>query len=228
MSEPVATDFQATLPHVADEDLVERWGPLGGPVTTKGVIALRIAPTAENSAGDQAGLVTATDSADGQTADGDVCLLVQPRPVVYDASANTWARQRAASAATQGATTVRTGVPVMVKGSGWGIVHEPAAATQATITRAAGGAGVRHVCTGITVCLAAGGTATGPIKVRLLDGATTLWVAALSAPVSSAAVIHLDDLSLVGTANTTMTLQFDGAGAAASLETVALSGYSTS
>jgi hypothetical protein len=219
---------QRVMMLAADADQAQVYGPVGGPVMDDGVIALRVSLTGADGSGDPEPLKTATDASDGQASAGAVLLLVQPRPLIYDASADAWSRQRSASAATQGATTSRTGVPVAVKGGCWGIVHEPAAAVQATITRAAGGAGVRHVATGITVCLAAAAAATGPIKVRLLDGATTLWVGALSAPVSGVAVIALDDLSLVGTANTAMTLQFDGAGAAGSLETVSLSGYSTS
>ena len=106
------------------------------------------------------------------------------------------------------------------------VVHNPAAATQATIGAAAPGAGQRNVCVGITVSIAAGATAQTPIKVHLRDGATGAgtikWSATLSAPINSSAAIALSNLSIPGTANTVMTLEFAGAGVAASEQSVSL------
>lgn len=110
----------------------------------------------------------------------------------------------------------------------WSIRHVPSTATQATITKAAV-AGTRHVCTSITVSVAANGTAQTPILVHLRDGAsgagTILWSGALSAPVTQCAVISANGLNIVGSVNTDMTLEFAGAGVTASQEVVALSGY---
>lgn len=204
-------------------------GVMGGPLLGSGVIALSVDLNARNAldATQPVNLIATRDSTDGQVTQTAGVLLVQSRPMLYDAAADRWDRARAADATTQASTTAKDGVAVVAKASEWTATGEPAAATQATATRAAGGAGVVHVCTGLTVCLAAGATAAGPIKVRVLDGAATLWVGAMSAPVQGVGVIALDGLALVGTANTAMTLQFDAAGPAASQETVTLHGYST-
>lgn len=110
--------------------------------------------------------------------------------------------------------------------STWNVVHQPAAATQATITKAAGGANVRHVVTGFTVSIAAAGTAQTPVLVELLDNATQIWCAQLAAPINSSQYISRENLAIPITANTAVTLRFAAAGVAASLEAVTLHGYS--
>lgn len=106
------------------------------------------------------------------------------------------------------------------------VVHNPAAATQATIGQAAAGSGYRNVCVGLTVSIAAGATAQTPIKVHLRDGATGAgtikWSATLSAIVNSCAVVHLSGLAIPGSDNTVMTLEFAAAGVAASEQSVSL------
>lgn len=110
----------------------------------------------------------------------------------------------------------------------WSVQHTPAAATQATITKAAV-AGSRHVCDSITVTIAAGATAQTPIQVVLRDGATgvgaILWSAKLSAPVNSMADIELNGLSIPGTSGAAMTLEFTAGGVAASEQAVSMVGY---
>jgi hypothetical protein len=122
----------------------------------------------------------------------------------------------------QGSTTVS-------KINEWTAVHAPTTATQATITKAAGGAGVRHVCKVITATLACGATAQTPIQVYLRDGATgagtILWAATVAAIANGFASILFDNLSITGSANTAMTLEFSGAGVAASQEIVTLAGF---
>lgn len=109
----------------------------------------------------------------------------------------------------------------------WSVQHTPAAATQATITKAAV-AGSRHVCDSITVTLAAGATAQTPIQVVLRDGVTgvgaILWSAKLAAPVNGLAVVQLTDLGIPGTSGSAMTLEFTGAGVAASEQAVSMAG----
>lgn len=106
------------------------------------------------------------------------------------------------------------------------VTHEPAAATQATIGPVAK-AGVRHVCKSIGVSIACAGTAQTPISVRLRDDATgagtILWSKKVSAPVNSCVNIDITGLSIVGSVNKAMTLEFSGAGVAASEQTVNLS-----
>jgi hypothetical protein len=116
-------------------------------------------------------------------------------------------------------------------GANFAVVHTPAAATQATITQAAGAAGVRNVCTGITFGLQVIGTIQPVIQVNLRDGATgagtILWSMSVGAAVSTMTVFSVSGLNIVGSAATGMTLEFSAAGAAATSESVSLQGYTT-
>src|SRR3990167_4228949 len=75
-----------------------------------------------------------------------------------------------------------------VSGNIWSAHHVPAANTIATITKASAGAGVRNVCTWLTVKLVAVATAptAANTSVSLIDGATGgttyLWRATISLP----------------------------------------------
>lgn len=106
------------------------------------------------------------------------------------------------------------------------IVSTPAAATQATVTAPALTGNGRHVCKAISAAIAAGATAQTPIRAVLRDGATgvgtILWSKKLSAPVNQCASVDLSGLSIVGSPNTAMTLEFVAAGVAASEEDVTL------
>lgn len=110
-------------------------------------------------------------------------------------------------------------------------VHaDPAAAAVASVSRAAGGLGVKHICTSIHATLNAGAGATGIIKLYLRDGAAgvgaILWSASIQAPAAGFAKIELSDLSILGSANAPMTLEFSAAGGAGSQENVSFTGYS--
>lgn len=107
----------------------------------------------------------------------------------------------------------------------WSVVTTAAAAAQAVATKTAGAAGVSHVCYGIVATIAAGATAQTPIKIQLLDGSTALLEAEVSAPVDGCAKVAIMGLHLKGTAATAMSLQFAGAGAAATVQSVTLIGY---
>jgi hypothetical protein len=117
-------------------------------------------------------------------------------------------------------------------GSLWTAIHEPAANTQATISKAAAGAGVRNVCTGLTVTLAATSTAPAAVQlaVRLRDGATAvgtvIWAAVISVPATAgvSAGITRTNLWIPGTANTALTLEFSAAGGANTIQTVSMEG----
>jgi len=140
-----------------------------------------------------------------------------------------WDRVRSASAVNL-ALLSGQGAQLQRRGGDWSEVGDPGLGAVASATRAAGGVGVRHVCTSITATLAAGATAAGPLKVYLRDGLTgvgpVIFAAALSAPVQGVGVLTLSDLSIVGSANTAMTLEFVAAGPAGSQENVTLQGYS--
>ena len=107
------------------------------------------------------------------------------------------------------------------------LVHAPAAATKATVTVAAGA--VRHVCSGITASIGCGITAQTPININLIDGvsggATLLWSGVAAAAVNNACWYELTGLSIHGSLNTAMTLEFAAAGVAASVEAVVLHYY---
>lgn len=114
----------------------------------------------------------------------------------------------------------------------WSVAHAPAANAAATITKAAGGAGVRHTATSLTASLAVTGLTSTAVNVVLRDGAagvgTVLWQAVLAVPavVGSADRVVLAGVSIEGSADTPMTLEFTAAGGANALETVALTGCS--
>lgn len=117
---------------------------------------------------------------------------------------------------------------VCVQPGQWSIQQQPALATQATISRAAV-ANTRHVCTGLTVCVATGATAQTPIIVNLRDDATgagtILWSGTLSAPVAGCAAVAIAGFNIVGSVNKAMTLEFAGAPVAAAQATVSLQGH---
>lgn len=111
----------------------------------------------------------------------------------------------------------------------WQIQNTPAVAAQATASQAAGAAGVRHVCKRIMVSVSAGATAQTPLAFNLRDGATgagtILWSIALSAVVNTSTFYDADNLNLIGTAATAMTIESAAATAAAVQGTVQAQGY---
>ncbi len=145
----------------------------------------------------------------------------------------TYDRVRTNSAATLSATTQPFAALHAAPGE-WSINHTPAANTQATITRAAGAAGVRHVCRSISatlIGLAAAAEAT--VLVNLRDGATGAgtilrsWRLLVVGGTASEVGIEIAGLNILGSAATAMTIEFAAAGGANTFETVALSGYDT-
>lgn len=137
-----------------------------------------------------------------------------------------------ASAIPAGTNTIGAVKGAGPNGTPWTSVHQPAANTQATTTKAAAGAGVTNVCTGITVTLAAGSTAPSAVQlsVVLRDGAsgagTVKWAGVLSLPATAGASVGItrSGLWIEGTANTAMTLEFSAAGGANTVEAVSLEG----
>ena len=171
----------------------------------------------------------------------------------------TWDRIRTATADALASTGIQTGNPSLFNGttfdrqdgvsatnntaatsigtsyttqlSTWSITHTPAVATQATISKAAGGGTVRHVATSVSWCVAANGTAQVPLLINLRDGATGAgtivrsW--AVSMIINDSKCADISGLNITGTANTAMTIETAGASAAAVQATVSMSGYST-
>jgi len=115
--------------------------------------------------------------------------------------------------------------------STWSVTNTPAAAIQATASKAAGGGTVRHVATGVTWCVAAGATPQAVLLIHLRDGATgagtILRSWAVSTIASTSECENLSGLNMTGSANTAMTLETAGALSATVQGTVTLTGYST-
>jgi len=121
----------------------------------------------------------------------------------------------------------------VVAGSFW-IQHSPAAGSQATITQAAGGAGVRNVVDavsfGFSATTALGGITT--VTVNLRDGATGAgtilqsWQFTLAATTQAPFALSLGRLRIQGSVNTATTLEFASA-TGNLLAFVSLSGYTT-
>ena len=111
------------------------------------------------------------------------------------------------------------------------LYNGPAAATQATVSQAAGAAGVKNVARMICYSISTVGTAQTVISVALRDGATgagtILWQKQFILPVNATygECINLPDVQ--GTAATAMTVEFSAGGVAASIQSVGLIGYTT-
>ena len=128
--------------------------------------------------------------------------------------------------------TVSKGVMLVAPLSAWAETHGPATATLATATKAAGAAGVRHVCTYISASLHNGGGTFDGRSIRIRDGisgvGTILWESFLGVVVEDGSTdrIEISGLAIIGSAATAMTLEFDSAPSTANRETVSLTGYS--
>lgn len=143
-----------------------------------------------------------------------------------------WDRMRSGAAAVIAAFS-SLGAALSVSPGNWSQGSTPAAATQATTSRAAGGAGVRHVCTGIFATLATGATAQAAAAVLVLrDGLTgagaILWTKQSILPVNGVWNVEISGLNIVGSAATAMTLEFVAAGVAGSFQSVSMTGYEAS
>jgi hypothetical protein len=136
-----------------------------------------------------------------------------------------------ASAANQAAANAGLHALTVAPPGQWIANHVPSTATLATVTKAAGSAGVRHVCTGIYASVSCDSTAQTPIKIYLRDGATTagtiLWAGTVAAPANGSGIIEISGLNILGTAATAMCGEFSGAGVTGSQCVVTITGYDT-
>jgi hypothetical protein len=143
----------------------------------------------------------------------------------------TFARFRIADA-TQVAKLSGDGAQMVERPGSWAIFHAPAVGVVATISRAAGAAGVRHVCDSISFTVNAVAAITVPVVVNLRDGATgagtILRSWRVTAPVGTTYSISETGLNLVGTAATAMTLEFAAAPAGTDFQNVNLAGHDVS
>jgi hypothetical protein len=132
------------------------------------------------------------------------------------------------------AAGVSTKSLLVVPCGNWYVTHAPTTATQATATKAAGAAGVRHVCTGFTVTIAAAAAPTAAfVTINLRDGATgagtiiSTLTLAVPAVAGTSQVHHVGPLNVFGTAATAMTLETSAATGTSVSASVTLYGYST-
>ncbi len=182
--------------------------------------------------GGVAGLLAAAGNIAHNTADTANPLKIGARAQAVQIAAVTDGTRTDSIADRHGHIHVRNGVQNHV-----GVVSttvSPAfpivANTLASATLAAGAAGVRHICTGITATIGAGATAPTAIQltVVLRDGAsgagTIKWQAVISLPATAGAMsgVARSDLWIPGTAATAMTLEFSAAGGANTFESVSM------
>lgn len=145
----------------------------------------------------------------------------------------TWNRLRTADATNVALMSAVASLMTARPGQ-WAATSAPAAATQATTTRAAGGAGVRHLAQSIDASITTDAAYVGgavSFILSLRDGAAgvgaVLWSKRIQATSAGPTSVSLSGLNVVGTANTAMTLEFNAGGAAASFQSVALTGSDT-
>lgn len=156
---------------------------------------------------------------------------VQPTAsYTYAYNGTTFDRVRSNAAAVLAGTTQSMGM-LVASPAEWSVFHTPAVNTQATATKAAGAAGVRHVCRTITATIHGLIAATETtVLINLRDGATgagtILWQLLLHVIPAGTTGLTLP-VNIMGTAATAMTLEFAAAGGANTFESVAMTGYST-
>lgn len=127
---------------------------------------------------------------------------------------------------------LQPGTPFLYSGPRWSVTSAPAVSTVASASKAAGGAGVKHVADCIS--FSAGATsapALTKLQVNLRDGATGAGTIVLqkivvipAATGQSVAAHSVCGLNIVGTANTAMTLEFSAL-LTNLFEEVSLTGY---
>ena len=109
----------------------------------------------------------------------------------------------------------------------WSEVDEPADNVTASVTRAANASG-RHVCKSITVSVA-GASAGMRRRFKLRDGitgvGTILWSASFLHLAGDSKQITVPNLNIVGSKNTAMTLEADGASGTGTIQTITFTGY---
>lgn len=155
-------------------------------------------------------------------------LDVSARLNVYNGTS--WDRLRSNSAATLSGATQSRGLLSSAPGQ-WSIISTPAVSTQATATKAAGGAAVRHVCNTISFSHDAI-AAQVAVQLNVRDGGTgagtIIWSMTLKLAVGQQPLcVTLSGLQIFGTANTAMTAEFSAAPVALNTQSLTATGYST-
>lgn len=153
--------------------------------------------------------------------------FVGATPFLYNGATFDSSRNNSASNITE---TVQPQAALSAAPGEWAVNSEPAVSVQASATRAAGAAGVRHVCRSLHFSLAAV-VAQTIISARVRDGATgagtVLWSQQVIVPAGENVHIELSGLNIVGSAATAMTFEWSAAPVATNFQTAGGSGYST-
>jgi|GEM_PF-3430628 len=175
---------------------------------------------------------TGTMGVQGATASGSA--ESNDNPVMQGGSDGTNIQKSlTASASNMGGTltTTEKGARLMEKGPRWSVSSAPAAGSQATASKSAGGAGVRHILDCIS--FSAGSTsapALTQLSINVRDGASgggsVIWQHTVIIPAATGQNVSpfgLCGLGLVGSSNTAMTIEFS-ASLANLFESVDISG----
>src|SRR5437016_10335799 len=126
-----------------------------------------------------------------------------------------------------------SGMDVTIRGvpNTWAVQHAPAISVQATITKAAGATGIRHVVTAVSFTMSAStAPAATALQVNLRDGASGAgtilqsWSFQIPATVIQPTVFGLSGLWIPGSQATAMTLEFSAL-LTSLMESVNLVGY---
>lgn len=142
-------------------------------------------------------------------------LEVMSVPMLQNGAA--FDRQRQASSTFMG-NTQGVGAALVSPPGMWSVINSAGVGNQSTATKAAAGAGVRHICTGIVVAF---GAVAAPVATfltwNLRDGTTGVGtvlaqgLVAVPAAVFQSDPIVITGITIPGTAATAMTLEFSAA-----------------
>lgn len=117
----------------------------------------------------------------------------------------------------------------MVPNTGWTLFNNPAAATQATATKAAVPS-MRHVISSLSWTLSAGATAqAAALSLVVRDGpsgtGTILWGKQGIIPINGLWEGSISDLNITGSIGNAMTIEFTAAGAAGTFQSFTACGH---
>lgn len=153
---------------------------------------------------------------DSSSFSGATTLWNTSQLALFNGSANNHSMRDASQAVMNNKTGL--GAILSTSPGQWAAVSTPAAGVVASATQAAGGAGVRHICSGILVTY---GAIAAPVATALTwnlrDGATGVGTILASGQIAVPAAVFqgqpimLSDLAIVGSAATAMTLEFSAA-----------------
>jgi hypothetical protein len=149
--------------------------------------------------------------------------------LVFDGTS--FAKARNSAAANMGATTQPGALQAAPPGQ-WVAFHQPASGSQATATKAAGAAGVKHVLTFIRGRLTGVAAVLAKVTIELIEdvggAGTQLWAETMVQPTNSFCDIIIGPINYIQpTAAKSLTIRFAAAGDANASQSVSMFGYST-